>query len=184
LVRTLIQVQRSPWVCGKQVASFMVNDRIFADAQKGMGMSVEARRAQFCRWEHFPHDADLGVRGFGATPAAAFEQVANAMMAAITDLAQIRPTETIDIRCAAPTLDIMLVDWLNALIYEMADRRMIFGAFEVQIENGFLNGRAHGEPISRERHAPAVEVKGATFTELAVKEDQPGRWRAQCVVDV
>jgi len=34
------------------------------------------------------------------------------------------------------------------------------------------------------RHAPAVEVKGATFTELAVSEDRPGLWRAQCVIDV
>ena len=148
-------------------------------------MSFKPRAtASFCGWEHFPHDADLGVRGFGATPAAAFEQAANALMAAITDLTQVRTAKAIDIRCSAPTLDILFVDWLNALIYEMAERRMIFGAFEVQIENGRLNGRARGEPISRERHAPAVEVKGATFTELAVTEDQPGRWRAQCVVDV
>ncbi|WP_424363350.1 archease [Methylocystis parvus] len=140
--------------------------------------------AAICEWEHFPHDADLGIRGFGATPAAAFEQAANALMAAITDLTQVRTAKTIDISCSAPTLDILFLDWLNALIYEMAERRMIFGAFEVQIENGRLNGRAHGELISRERHAPAVEVKGATFTELAVTEDQPGRWRAQCVVDV
>jgi protein archease len=25
------------------------------------------------RWEHFPHDADAGVRGYGGTPAEAFE---------------------------------------------------------------------------------------------------------------
>lgn len=132
-------------------------------------MSVKPRaRANSCGWEHFPHDADVGVRGFGATPAAAFEQAAKAMMSAITDLSRVRPTETIFIRCIAPTLDILLVDWLNALIYEMAERRMVFSAFEVQIENGVLNGRAHGESISRARHAPAVEVKGATFTELAV----------------
>ena len=33
-------------------------------------------------------------------------------------------------------------------------------------------------------HKPAVEVKGATFTELAVRQDPDGRWRAQCIVDV
>ncbi len=147
-------------------------------------MSVNPLRADFCGWEHFPHDADVGVRGFGPTPAAAFEQAATALMATVTDLAQVRPAETIDIKRSAPTLDILLVDWLNALVYEMAERRMVFGAFEVEIQNGALNGRAHGERISRERHAPVVEVKGATFTELAVTEDQPGRWRAQCVVDV
>ena len=66
----------------------------------------------------------------------------------------------------------------------MADKRMVFGAFNVDIENGRLKGRAFGETVSRERHAPAVEVKGATFTELAVVEDRPGLWRAQCVIDV
>ena len=28
------------------------------------------------RWEHFPHDADVGVRGWGTTAAEAFEQAA------------------------------------------------------------------------------------------------------------
>jgi len=35
-------------------------------------------------WEHFSHDADVGVRGFGATPAQAFEQAALAMSAIVT----------------------------------------------------------------------------------------------------
>ena len=82
------------------------------------------------------------------------------------------------------SLDLLLVDWLNALIYEMAERRMVFGAFHVKIENDRLKGRALGEAVSRARHAPAVEVKGATYTELAFVEDRPGLWRAQCVIDV
>jgi len=40
------------------------------------------------RWEHFPHEADIGVRGFGATPAEAFEQAALALTAAVTYLAR------------------------------------------------------------------------------------------------
>jgi SHS2 domain-containing protein len=34
------------------------------------------------------------------------------------------------------------------------------------------------------RHQPAVEVKGATFTELKVRRTDQGEWLAQCVVDV
>lgn len=135
-------------------------------------------------WEHFPHDADLGVRGFGATPAQAFEQAALALVAAITDPALIEPRETVEIERDAPSLDLLFLDWLNALIYEMAERRMVFGAFDTRIDHGRLTARAHGERVSRERHAPALEAKGATFTELAVSEDAPGQWRAQCVVDV
>ena len=42
---------------------------------------------------------------------------------------------------------------------------------------------AWGEPIDVEKHQPAVEIKGATYTELAVYE-QDGQFVAQCVVDV
>lgn len=143
-----------------------------------------AASASTAGWEHFSHGADLGIRGFGPTPEAAFTQAALAMSAAIVDLAEIRLDQAIEIEAQAGALDLLLLDWLNALVYEMATREMIFGAFDVAIKDGRLKARAFGERISRERHAPAVEVKGATFTELAVSEDQPGLWRAQCVIDV
>jgi len=103
---------------------------------------------------------------------------------AILDPATVRLEQTVDFALEAPSLDLLLVDWLNALIYEMAERRMVFGAFHVKIENDRLKGRALGEAVSRVRHAPAVEAKGATYTELAFVEDRPGLWRAQCVIDV
>jgi protein archease len=66
----------------------------------------------------------------------------------------------------------------------MATRGMIFGDFKVKIEGHRLRAVATGEAISVERHNPAAEIKGATLTELCVREDRPGEWRAQCVVDV
>ncbi|MGD9657282.1 MAG: archease [Methylocystis sp.] len=148
-------------------------------------MSAEDDHIATGRWEHFPHDADIGVRGYGATPGEACEQAAFAMMAAILDPAAVRLEHAIDVDVEAPRLDLLLVDWLNALIYEMAERRMLFGAFEATIEDHYrLKGRALGESVSRARHAPAVEAKGATYTELAFVEDRPGLWRAQCVIDV
>jgi len=136
------------------------------------------------RWEHFPHAADVGIRGFGPTPAKAFEQAALAMTAAATDLGLVQLERQVEIELEASKLDLLFIDWINALVFEMADKRMVFGAFSVEIGNGRLKGRAFGETVSRERHAPAVEVKGATFTELAVVEERPGLWRAQCVIDV
>ena len=41
-----------------------------------------------------------------------------------------------------------------------------------------------GEAIDRARHEPAVEPKGATYTELKVMQQEDGRWCAQCIVDV
>jgi tRNA nucleotidyltransferase (CCA-adding enzyme) len=136
------------------------------------------------RWEHFAHDADVGIRGYGASPAQAFEQAALALTAAVTDPANVAARETVAITCTAPDLEILLVDWLNALVYEMATRRMCFGRFEVQIDGDRLQARAHGEPVDAAKHEPAVEVKGATYTALRVAERPRGSWLAQCVIDV
>lgn len=135
-------------------------------------------------WEHFPHDADVGIRGIGATKEQAFEQAARALSAVITDLHDILALEQITVDCEAPDDELLLAEWLNALIYQMATRRMLFSRFEVRIDGPHLRGKAWGEPIDVRRHKPAVEVKGATYTQLKVEHNQTGTWLAQCVVDV
>lgn len=147
-------------------------------------MSTEPETNVALRAEHFPHDADIGVRGIGPTLNAAFEQAALAMTAVMTDPEKVELKETVQIECTAPSPDLLLLDWLNSIVFEMATQSMIFGAFTVEIDGRHLRGSAIGELVSRERHAPAVEIKGATLTELTVAEDRPGEWRAQCVVDV
>lgn len=135
-------------------------------------------------WEHFPHEADIGVRGYGETLAEAFEQTALAMTAVITDPAIVTASEPVVISVEAPDCELLLVDWLNSLVYEVATRKMLFSRFSVEINGDRLHGTAWGEKIDVARHQPAVEVKGATYTELRVRQNQDGSWSAQCVVDV
>lgn len=135
------------------------------------------------RWEHFPHPADIGVRGVGPTLARAFEQAALALTAVITDPDQIRPEHKITIDCQAPDDELLLCEWLNAIIFEMATRHMLFSGFHVTLRDHQLHGELYGEAIDITRHHPAVEVKGATMTELKVHR-QNGLYIAQCVVDV
>lgn len=135
-------------------------------------------------WEHFEHQADIGVRGVAPELADAFVQAALAMTAVITDPAGVRTTQRVDVECEAPDRELLLADWLNALIFEMSTRKLVFGRFEVHLATGSLQGSAWGEPVDRERHHPAVEIKGATYTELSVRQLPDQRWCAQCVVDV
>jgi len=135
-------------------------------------------------WEHFQHQADIGVRGRGASLAEAFEQAALAMTAVIVEPGLVQPVECVELQASAVDREILLTEWLDAIIYEMATRRMLFGRFQVQIADTRLSARAWGEPIDRRRHQPVVEIKGATFTELAVRQQPDGQWLAQCVVDV
>jgi SHS2 domain-containing protein len=134
-------------------------------------------------WEHFDHEADMGVRGYGETLAGAFEQAAMALTAVAVDLALVEPLEKVDIACEEPDAELLLVDWLNALIYEMWTRRVLFARFAVSIERGRLRASVWGQRVDVEKHQPAVEIKGATYTELKVEQRADG-WMAQCVVDV
>ena len=135
-------------------------------------------------WEHFPHEADMGVRGIGPTKEAAFEGAALALTAVITDPAEVMPTQPVTVACETPDDELLLVDWLNALVYEMATRHMLFSRFDVGIVGKHLRATAWGEAVDPERHQPAAEVKGASYCELAVARRPDGSWLAQCIIDV
>jgi SHS2 domain-containing protein len=139
---------------------------------------------QGAHWSHFPHEADVGVRGEGATLAEAFSAVAVAMTAVITELHSVAQRNAVPIHCQAPDPELLLVDWLNALVFEMATRHMLFSRFELSIEGERLEATAWGEPVDVARHQPAVEPKGATYTALEVRQREDGSWLAQCVIDV
>ena len=135
-------------------------------------------------WEHFPHDADIGVRGVAPTQAGAFEQAALAMTAAVTDPTQVASHQAVELRLSAPDLELLLVEWLNGLVFEMSTRNLLFGRFAVEIAGSDLKATAWGETVDVRHHRPAAEVKGATYTALSVTRQADGRWQAQCVVDV
>ncbi len=136
------------------------------------------------RWEHFSHDADMGVRGLGHTREEAFEQAARALTAVIANVDRVEPRIPVSITCEAPNDDFLLTEWLNALVYEMATRRMLFSRFAVCVDGLRLSAEAWGEAVDIGRHQPAVEVKGATLTGLRVARQADGTWVAECVVDV
>jgi SHS2 domain-containing protein len=146
--------------------------------QAGAGVGNSAH------WEHFAHQADVGIRGCGPSLATAFEQAALAMIAVVAEPERIQPETRVQVVCSAADAELLLFDWLNALVYEMSTRNMLFAEFQVNIHDGRLDGSASGETIDRARHRPRVEIKGATLTELRVIRDNSGQWLAQCVLDV
>src|SRR5574340_1133755 len=62
------------------------------EASRGSASSTMSQH-----WEHFPHQADIGVRGFGATKAQAFEQAALAVTAVMVDPAEVRPRDAVQL---------------------------------------------------------------------------------------
>ena len=134
-------------------------------------------------FETFAHDADVGVRGRGATLAEAFANAGRALTAVVTDPASVREVLAVEIACEASDPELLLFDWLNALVFEMSPRRVLFARYEVKVDGALLRARAFGEPVEVGRHQPAVEVKGATWPGMRVAREG-GAWVAECVVDV
>jgi SHS2 domain-containing protein len=99
------------------------------------------------RWEHYPHQADVGVRGIGATKAEAFEQASLALTAVVADLAAVDAREPLELICAADDDEMLLVEWLSRLVYEMSTRRMLFCRFDIFVGEKQLKARIWGEAI-------------------------------------
>lgn len=134
-------------------------------------------------FEHFAHGADIGIRGTGASMEEAFEMAALSLTAVVSDPQKIEEEITVYIDLHESDHDLLFLDWINALIFEMDTKKILFATYMVTIKDGHLKAIAKGEKINRAKHDAAVDIKGATVTELKVKKEND-HWIAQCVVDV
>ena len=134
-------------------------------------------------YETFEHEADIGIRGYGATVEESFGNAAIALYSVVVDVDAVKPAEKSDLTVSAPDIELLLVEWLNALLSLSDIAHLVFSKFDVKLEGTTLFGSAWGEVLDRERHEPKVEVKGATYHMLSVKKEE-GLYLAQCVVDV
>ncbi len=132
-------------------------------------------------FEVYPHTADVGVRGYGATLEEAFQEVAKAMFSIMVDISSVKPLVRRDVLVDADDLDLLLIKWLNSLLAISAIRFEVYSVFSVKIEGTRLEGQALGQ--SMEGLELKDEIKAATFADLIVKEEG-GKWVAQCIVDV
>ena len=135
------------------------------------------------QYETFEHEADIGIRGFGETVEESFENAAKAMYSVMVNINAIESMEKRRVTVSAPDRELLLVEWLNALLSLSDIEHVVFSKFNVMIEGTSLTGTAWGERLDPERHEPDVEIKGATYHMLKVNQED-GRFVAQCVVDV
>jgi SHS2 domain-containing protein len=139
--------------------------------------------------ETIDHAADMGIRGWGRTPAEAFEEAAAAMIGIMIDGTGLVPSKRIDIAREGADLVELLLEFLNAILVEgdLAETAVLSAAVEsLSRVNGVwkVAAIARGLPLSEVRDRLLVEVKAATFYGASVEEHEQGSWMARCVVDL
>lgn len=102
---------------------------MFPEDQSGATRNAPPAQEPVPRWEHFAHQADIGIRGIGQSVEEAFEQAGMALTAVMVAPEAIQLRNSTAIECEASDLEVLFVDWLNAIVFEMATSRMLFGAF-------------------------------------------------------
>jgi SHS2 domain-containing protein len=135
-------------------------------------------------YETFEHTADLGLRVRAPDLNQLFVEAAQALFSAIVDnLEAVEPKQKIDVGLQGDDLGYLLFDWLNELLYHFDTEHLLFGKFEVRIENQNLQASARGEPLDPSRHSLAHEVKAITYHGLRVEKEKDG-WVAEVIVDI
>jgi SHS2 domain-containing protein len=135
-------------------------------------------------WEHFEVEADVGVRGWGASRAEAFAQVTLGVFALIVPVQSVQPGERREVRAQADSAEALLVAWIDECLYVHDIEGFVVRAVELSVCTDTLaHGLLHGEILDPARHRSGTVVKGATYHHVGVALRQ-GVWEAQVIVDV
>jgi SHS2 domain-containing protein len=140
--------------------------------------------------ETIDHTADMGIRGWGSTPAEAFEEAAAAMFELMADVRGLAASRRSTISRAGADLTELLVEFLNGMLSDADLAGTVYLRAAVtrleQVSNGTwaLDAAIEGVPLDDARDRLRIEVKAATYCGASVLESNPGVWVAQCVVDL
>ena len=143
-------------------------------------------------WEYLDDGvtSDVTFRATGPDLGALFTAAAEATTAAmIADAATtVRPLVAIPLVVTAPAPDLLLLRFLDELIFHKDARGLVLRATDVTVAGDDAAGwtaRAtlRGEAIDPARHTLAADVKAVTLYGLRV-EPTPAGWRAEATLDV
>ena len=135
-------------------------------------------------WEHFDVEADVGVRGWGATRGDAFAQATLGVFALLVPPDEVQALERREVRAQADAPETLLVAWIDECLYVHEIEGFVARSVEMTVCTDTLaHGVLHGEPLDPERHRLGTVVKGATYHQVSV-EVQDGTHEVRIIVDV
>ncbi|MFH1100504.1 MAG: archease [Methanobacteriota archaeon] len=135
-------------------------------------------------YELIDHTADVGIKAYGKTLAQAFEHAAKGMFDIITDHSEVDSVGQYDIVLEASDLEQLLVDFLSELLFLNTAQNLVFGFFNVELDEKKKHLQAHvcGEPYRTSKHKIGTEIKAVTYHMLQVRKKKP--FEVQVLFDI
>jgi len=136
------------------------------------------------RFEILDHTADIGIMVYGEDLKSLFENAGEAFFHLITDLKKVRLRTERRIEIGGESLERLMVDWLNELLYLHDVENLLFKRFRVEsvgVEG--LKAKVKGEFFQEGVHVIKTGVKAVTYHQLEVRQEKEG-WRARIIFDL
>jgi len=132
--------------------------------------------------------ADVAFEAWGATLREMFVAAADATMnVMVADLSTIAEKEYRSLQVDAKTLDMLLFDFLQELIFYKDAYQLLLRCAEVHFKRKgnllILQAEAYGELLNPAKHDLVVDVKAVTLHRYKVEKTSRG-WEATVILDI
>jgi SHS2 domain-containing protein len=135
-------------------------------------------------WETFEHEADVGLIVRGRDGPELFAEAGLAFFDLVCELGEVQERTRYSVTGEADSVEPLLVDWLNDLVYLFQARGVVCRRFEFPAwSETAYEAAAFGEPVDPGRHSPRDLVKAATYHGLSVRSQEDGL-EARVILDV
>jgi len=135
-------------------------------------------------FEVIDHTADIGIVAYGADIKQVFANAALGLFNLMADLGDFKEDVQRDVELSAEDIEILLVEWLNELIYIFDVEHIIFKRFEIEeLASTKIKARCFGEKMKPRKHKLKREIKAATYHMLRISKDD-GSYKVQVIFDI
>lgn len=135
-------------------------------------------------YREIEHTADIGIEVEAENAPELFAAAAQALYGLLADPSGIRPKNEILVSTAGAGWEELLQAWLSELLAEFNLEGFVGNRCEItRIEAGHVEGKIKGEKLDLKRHRFHTEIKGVTYHQLKVWQDDD-KWHARVIFDV
>jgi SHS2 domain-containing protein len=140
------------------------------------------------RFKILEHTADGLVEVEGNTVEELLKTGALAMFSLMVVLSEVENKVERDINASGSDVPELLMNFIKELIFLYSTKGELYSNFTVKVkeENSQLIAKAtcYGEPVNKERHTTAGEVKMLTYHRFKVEQDESGHFKATLLFDM
>ena len=135
-------------------------------------------------FEVIDHTADIGIIVHGTDLKQVFTNAALGLFNLIADLDNVKEDLTRQVEMTAKNTEVLLIEWLNELIYIFDVEHILFKRFEInELQDDKIKATCYGEKVKRGHHNLKREVKAATYHMLELSKDN-GNYKVQIIFDI